>query len=157
MIPKTLTDKRVSSRLVDVLVLGIGHGKLQDSETVLGSLRALRPGMIELDALEAWICVQRSLWPEAVRLLRNLDARKDSWSLGKAFLAYALFFSGDPTWRVSANEVLETSSDTNAVALVQTMLHPDAPPLDQAPPDTGLALASAPHAEGADFHTYLRA
>lgn len=119
-----LTERTVARRLVDVLNLAIERERLQDAEVLLATLRALRPGIAQFDCFEAWLALKRGFRPDAVRLLRSLDANID-WPLGKAMLAYALFVSGDASWRISANEVLASDAPADARNLVRLMLNPE--------------------------------
>ena len=60
--------------LLDVLNVAIGHKLLNEAESVLDGLRALKPRMTELDTFEAWIAMRRGKVKDAIRLLQHVEA-----------------------------------------------------------------------------------
>ena len=119
------TRKPFVGALVDLISLGISHNRLDDAEAILAIVRSLRPRLTELDTFEAWIGIKRGNWHDAIRTLHKLDASKPDWTLGKALMAFCQFAIGDPTWQVSANDVLETQSTGDAANLVRLLMGKD--------------------------------
>ncbi|MCW7540283.1 HrpB1 family type III secretion system apparatus protein [Aquabacterium sp. A7-Y] len=138
--------------LVEIISQGISNNRLEDAEAVLCAARALRPRLAELDTFDAWIAIKRGFWPDAIRLLRNLDATASNWGLGKALLAFCQFATGDAAWSISAHEVLQNSQNAEAVGLVKLLLNQEDTPADPAPEST-LAAGQPPVSQAA----YLRA
>jgi type III secretion protein HrpB1 len=120
-----LTRKDFVTALISVLSLAIDRDRIDDADTVLTALRALRPQMHELDTFEAWLAMKRQAWPEATRILRNLDATLPTFQTARAFLAMCLYMTGDPSWRAVATDVAENSSDADAVAIASGLLQPE--------------------------------
>lgn len=139
MIDTALQRKEFVSGLVGLISLAIDRGRLDDAETLLTCVRALRPKMAELDTFEAWIAMQRGYWDDAMRTLRSLDAIAPEWSTAKAFLAYCQWATGDASWQDTANDVLQNSKSPEALDLVRTLLNPEEgekPSLDAMSPPT---------------------
>ncbi|WP_431286575.1 HrpB1 family type III secretion system apparatus protein [Roseateles chitinivorans] len=113
------------SGLVGLVSLAVDRELLDDAETLLGAVRLLRPKVSQLDFFEAWIAMKRSHWTDAMRTLRNLDATAPEWSTAKAFLAYCQFATGDAAWRATAEDVLHTSTNAEALDMVRSLLNPD--------------------------------
>jgi len=120
-----LLRKEFVSGLIDVLSQGISQNRLDDAEIVLAAVRILRPQMAELDTFDAWIAMKRGFWADAIRLLNNLDSSTSNWSLGKALLAFCQYATGDSSWTISANQVLENGKNAEAIGLVKLLLNPD--------------------------------
>ncbi|WKB51741.1 HrpB1 family type III secretion system apparatus protein [Eleftheria terrae] len=147
-----LQRKEFVSGLVEIISQGISNNRLEDAEAVLCAARALRPRLAELDTFDAWIAIKRGFWPDAIRLLRNLDASASNWSLGKALLAFCQFATGDAAWSISAHEVLQNSQNAEAIGLVKLLLNQDDGPAEPAH-ETTFPASQAPVAQAA----YLRA
>ncbi|WP_431045577.1 HrpB1 family type III secretion system apparatus protein [Roseateles sp. L2-2] len=113
------------SGLVGLVSLAVDRELLDDAETLLGAVRLLRPKVSQLDFFEAWIAMKRGHWTDAMRTLRNLDATAPEWSTAKAFLAYCQFATGDAAWRATAEDVLHTSTNAEALDMVRSLLNPD--------------------------------
>lgn len=128
------TRKQFVSSLVEVTSVAISHGRLEDAESVLIAVRQLRPKLNELDALEAWILIKRGHWHDAIRVLNKLDASTSNWSLGKALMAFCQFAVGDPSWSISANEVLENNPGDEAAGLVKLLMGKDEGPAEAEAP-----------------------
>ncbi|UXH78282.1 HrpB1 family type III secretion system apparatus protein [Roseateles amylovorans] len=125
MIDSSLQRKEFVSGLVGLVSMAVDRERLDDAETLLGAVRLLRPKVSELDFFEAWIAMKRGHWSDAMRTLRNLDAAAPEWSTAKAFLAYCQFATGDMGWRDTAQDVLHTSTNPEALDMVRTLLNPD--------------------------------
>ncbi len=118
-------ERRLMHAFAHIMSLGLAHERLDDTEIVLGAARSIHPGMVELDTYEAWIAVKRYAYPEALRILRSLDARSPGWMMGKAMLALCEFSQKDPAWRRHAEEVVNDGSVPDACALVRIFLEPE--------------------------------
>lgn len=125
MIDSSLQRKEFVSGLVGLVSLAVDRERLEDAEALLGCVRLLRPKVAELDFFEAWIAMRRGHWEDAMRTLRNLDMNAPEWSVAKAFLAYCQFATGDLAWRATAQEVLDTSSNAEALDMARSLLHPE--------------------------------
>jgi type III secretion protein HrpB1 len=123
MVDASLQRKPFITGLIEVIGQGIGQERLDDAEAVVLALRVLRPKMLELDTFDAWIAIKRGYWPEAVRILRNIDAQANNWHLGKALLAFCQFAMGDSAWTIPANEVMDTGQSPEAVGLVKLLIN----------------------------------
>lgn len=151
-----LQRRELVSCLVDLTSLAIRHDRLEDAEAALVAVRSLRPRLSELDTFEAWIAMKRGFWPDAIRILRNLDAAVGNWALGKALLAFCQFAVGDAGWRASATDVVENSQNAEALNLVMLLIDPEGAVSEHA--QTNAPQAAASHPSG-DFTSqpYLRA
>jgi|GEM_PF-1412249 len=125
MIDSSLQRKDFVSGLVGLVSLAVDRERLDDAETLLGAVRQLRPKVSQLDFFEAWIAMKRGHWTDAMRTLRSLDATAPEWAMAKAFLAYCQFATGDQAWRATAEDVLHTSQNPEALDMARTLLHPD--------------------------------
>jgi type III secretion protein HrpB1 len=125
MIDSSLQRKDFVSGLVGLVSLAVDREQLEDAETLLACVRLLRPKVAELDFFEAWIAMKRGFWADAMRTLRNLDTTAPEWSTAKAFLAYCQFATGDAGWRDTAQDVLQTSTNAEALDMVRTLLNPE--------------------------------
>ncbi|MDR7149961.1 type III secretion protein HrpB1 [Hydrogenophaga palleronii] len=134
------TRKPFIAAQIEVISCAITHNRLDDAEAVLAGVRVLRPRLAELDTFEAWIAIKRGHWQDAIRTLHKLDASTQSWSLGKALMAFCQFAVGDAAWSISANEVLEGESTAEARGLVRLLMGPGADELDA---DTEASTATA--------------
>ena len=136
------TRKPFIAALIEVISTAITHNRLEDAETLLASVRVLRPRLAELDTFEAWIAIKRGHWHDAIRTLHKLDATAHNWSLGKALMAFCQFAVGDAGWSVSANDVLEGESTREARGLVKLLMGKDTGPADaEAEPSTAASFA----------------
>lgn len=117
--------KEFVSGLIDVLNLAIDQMYLDDAEVVLNSLRLLRPKLLQLDMFEGWIAMRRRRWDDAARILSNLNNALPEFETARAFLASCQYSSGDPAWRNTATEILENSTNAEALDIVRTLLAPD--------------------------------
>lgn len=139
-------DRRVVTGLIEVLMAGINHGRLAESDALLAALRVLRPQFRELDTFDVWLLIKRKRYIEATQVLRNLhdsSADMQNTPICTALQALCLYASGDDAWRISANEVLTRNDDPEAVALVN-LLFGKGPDADaDAAPDTAGAPAAA--------------
>jgi type III secretion protein HrpB1 len=120
-----LLRKEFVSGLIDVLNLAIDQMYLDDAEVVLGSLRLLRPKLLQLDMFEGWIAMRRRRWDDAARILSNLNSALPEFETARAFLASCQYSSGDPSWRITATEILENSKNAEALDIVRTLLAPE--------------------------------
>jgi type III secretion protein HrpB1 len=120
----SFTRKELLSGLVDLLSLAIWHDRLEDAEHVLACFRSLKPKLAEADTYEAWIAMKRGFWPDAVRILSNLDHASPKFMVGKALLSLCQFANGEATWRATANEVLDDGSSKQAMDLVSLLMNP---------------------------------
>jgi type III secretion protein HrpB1 len=136
-----LQSKEFVTGLIDVISQGISNNRLEDAETVLACVRALRPKLAELDTFDAWIAIKRGFWHDAVRTLRGVDSASPNWALGRALLAFCQFALGDPEWTLNANEVLTSSQNNDAIGLVKLLLGEE--PLPAAVPEEAGAIASS--------------
>ena len=132
-------DRAVVTGLIEVLMAGIKHGKLAESDALLAALRVLRPRFRELDTFDVWLLMKRKRYIEATQVLRNLhgsSADMQNLPICTALQAMCLYASGDDAWRISANEVLTRNDDPEAVALVNLLFGkaPDAEPEPAAAP-----------------------
>jgi type III secretion protein HrpB1 len=118
------TKREFVAGLASVLQLAVGHQRLDDAETVLTAVRILRPQLAELDMFEAWIATKRGFWQDAMRISNSLVARSD-WPMAKAFLACCQSMVGNPAWRNTAQDVLDNSTNTEALDMVKALLDPD--------------------------------
>ena len=143
------------SSLIEVVSVGLAQNRTDDAEAVLAGIRLLRPRLAELDTFEAWIAMKRGAWKEAMRLLRNLDASTGNFMLGKALLAFCQYATGDAAWSQSANEVLHSCDNGEALGLVKLMLSPDEAMADTAEPASTAAHAAS--AEAMQQANYMRA
>lgn len=125
MIEASLQRKEFVSGLVGLVSLAVDRERLEDAEALLACVRLLRPKVAELDFFEAWIAMKRGHWADAMRTLRNLDTNAPEWSTAKAFLAYCQFATGDITWRATAEDVLHTSTNPEALDMARSLLHPE--------------------------------
>lgn len=144
MIDSSLQRKDFVSGLVGLVSLAVDRELLDDAETLLGAVRLLRPKVSQLDFFEAWIAMKRGHWADAMRTLRNLDATAPEWSTAKAFLAYCQFATGDAGWRATAEDVLHTSTNAEALDMVRSLLHPDEAVADAAGDDAATVTATPP-------------
>jgi len=147
-------DRAVVTGLIEVLMAGIKHGKLAESDALLAALRVLRPRFRELDTFDVWLLMKRKRYIEATQVLRNLhgsSADMQNLPICTALQAMCLYASGDDAWRISANEVLTRNGDPEAVALVNLLFGKA--------PDTEPEAAAAPAPVAADLAPayYLRA
>ncbi|MCS0581879.1 HrpB1 family type III secretion system apparatus protein [Massilia pinisoli] len=142
-------DRAVVTGLIEVLMAGIKHGKLAESDALLAALRVLRPRFRELDTFDVWLLMKRKRYIEATQVLRNLhgsSADMQNLPICTALQAMCLYASGDDAWRISANEVLTRNDDPEAVAMVNLLFGkaPDAEPeAAPAPPPVAADLAPA--------------
>lgn len=125
MIDSSLQRKDFVSGLVGLVSLAVDRERLDDAETLLGAVRLLRPKVSQLDFFEAWIAMKRGHWTDAMRTLRNLDATAPEWATAKAFLAYCQFATGDMAWRATAEDVLHSTTNQEALDMVRTLLNPE--------------------------------
>jgi type III secretion protein HrpB1 len=121
----SLQRKEFVSGLIDVLSLAIDKLLLDDADVVLSSVRLLRPKLIQLDMFEGWIEMRRRHWKEAAMILGNLDLALPEFQTARAFLAVCQYSSGNSAWRTTATDVLENSSNAEALDIVRTLLAPD--------------------------------
>ncbi|MDH0868426.1 HrpB1 family type III secretion system apparatus protein [Mitsuaria sp. GD03876] len=125
MIDSSLQRKDFVSGLVGLVSLAVDRELLDDAEALLGAVRLLRPKVSQLDFFEAWIAMKRGHWTDAMRTLRNLDATAPEWATAKAFLAYCQFATGDMAWRATAEDVLHTATNPEALDMVRSLLNPE--------------------------------
>ncbi|SEK24963.1 type III secretion protein HrpB1 [Roseateles sp. YR242] len=125
MIDPQLQRKDFVSGLVGLVSLAVDRERLDDAETLLGAVRQLRPKVSQLDFFEAWIAMKRGHWIDAMRTLRSLDATAPEWSIARAFLAYCQFATSDSGWRATAEDVLQTSTNPEALEMARTLLNPE--------------------------------
>jgi type III secretion protein HrpB1 len=118
----SLQSKQFVKGLIDVVSQGISNDRLEDAEAVLACVRVLRPKLVELDTFEAWISIKRGHWHDAVRTLRSIDSSSPNWALGQALLAFCQFALGDNEWTLNANEVINTSTNREALGLVRLLM-----------------------------------
>jgi type III secretion protein HrpB1 len=120
---QTECGKEVIQGLIEILMAGVKNGNLTEAESLLAGLRVLRPAFRELDTFDAWLLIKRKKYIEASHILRNADVLQDAkvMSIRTALLALCLHASNDPAWRISANEVLATSDDAEALAIVNML------------------------------------
>ncbi|HEX7984713.1 MAG TPA: HrpB1 family type III secretion system apparatus protein [Duganella sp.] len=146
-------DRTVATGLIEILMSGINQGKLAEADAVLAALRVLRPRFRELDTFDAWLFIKRKQYIEATRVLRTLHSGSELRNLPicTALHACCLYASGDPAWRISANEVLERDEDPDAVALVNLMLGKPAEDEEEAAPEAPVMAEASAHSY------YLRA
>jgi type III secretion protein HrpB1 len=150
-------DRTVITGLIEILMTGINQGKLAEADALLAALRVLRPQFRELDTFDAWLFIKRRQYVEATQVLRTLhngSSELQNLPICTALHACCLYASGDPAWRISANEVLTRNEDPDAVALVNLMLGKPAGEEDAAeaaPPPVMDDAAASSH------HYYLRA
>jgi type III secretion protein HrpB1 len=144
MIDSSLQRKDFVSGLVGLVSLAVDRELLDDAETLLGAVRLLRPKVSQLDFFEAWIAMKRGHWADAMRTLRNLDATAPEWSTAKAFLAYCQFATGDAGWRATAEDVLHTSTNAEALDMVRSLLNPDEAAAESGSDDGESAPATPP-------------
>jgi type III secretion protein HrpB1 len=154
----TSCDKDTVSALIEILMAGVKNDNLAEADALLAGLRVLRPQFRELETFDAWLLIKRKKYREATHILRNLtggDQNMASMPVGTALLALCLFVANDPTWIISANEVLARNEDPEAVTLVNLLFgkNPDTP----AGEETAEAPPAAPTAADLMFTHYLRA
>jgi len=147
----TLERKELFCGMVDVLNAAISHQLMEEADSLLRSLRALRPNMVELDTFEAWIAMRRGHLQDAVRLLRHMEERCHTGGapFAKALLSFCLYSVGDPTWRINAQQVIDGNENPAATGLVRLLLPGGAaaqePAAEAAPPtvaDPGLSMGA---------------
>jgi type III secretion protein HrpB1 len=153
----TLERKELFCGMVDVLTVAITHQMMEEAESLLQCLRALRPSMVELDTFEAWIAMRRGHMQDAVRLLRHMEerCRTGGAPFAKALLSFCLYSVGDPTWRINAQQVIDGNENPAATGLVRLLLpgqggqaespadgDADAQQPPPAPPDPGLTMGA---------------
>jgi type III secretion protein HrpB1 len=124
MDPK-LDSKELFRALVDVLDYGLYHDLVEDSERVLAALRAMRPRMLELDTFEAVIAMKRNNWEDAMRMLRGVDTNSTAPNVAKALIACCQMASGDSSWSETANHIIRSGGNPDAIRLMQLMLDPE--------------------------------
>ena len=148
-------DRTVATGLIEILMTGINQGNLAEAEVLLAALRVLRPKFRELDTFDAWLFIKRRQYIEATHVLRTLHSNSELQNLPicTALHACCLYASGDPAWRISANEVLERDEDPDAVALVNLMLGKPA----EKDEEEDAALPPPPVDEATSHSYYLRA
>jgi type III secretion protein HrpB1 len=137
----SLQRKEFVSGLIDILSLAIDKSLLDDADAVLTSARLLRPKLMQLDMFEGWIEMRRRHWKEASMILSNLDLALPEFQTARAFLAVCQYSSGNPVWRTTATDVLENSSNAEALDIVRTLLAPDE---DFLPKNESIDALSAP-------------
>ena len=145
--------------LVDILSQAIMHDRLDDAEHVLACVRVLRPKLPELDTFDAWIAMKRGFWPDAIRILRNVDAASANWALGKALMAFCQFALGDSAWRATATDVLENGRSAEASTLVNLLIDPEGAVSEKAQSNAAPAAPATPMPPASELPqgTYLRA
>jgi type III secretion protein HrpB1 len=147
-----LERKEVFCGLVDVLNVAITQQQMEEAEAILQGLRALRPRMIELDTFEAWIAMRKGHLQDAVRLLRHMEerCRTGGAPFAKALLSFCLYSIGDPTWRVNAQQVIDSDENPAATGLVRLLLPSENEPAAEEEvqaeppprPDAGVAMGA---------------
>ena len=150
-------DGAVITGLIEIVMTGINQGKLAEAEAVLAALRVLRPRFRELDTFDVWLLIKRRQYVEATQVLRALHDGSDNLRnlpICTALNACCLYASGDPAWRIAANEVLTLNEDPLAVGLINVMLGKPAEEAGDAAADEPPA---APHEATAPHYYYLRA
>jgi type III secretion protein HrpB1 len=120
-----LDSKELFRALVDVLDYGLYHDLVEDSELVLAALRAMRPRMLELDTFEAVIAMKRNNWEDAMRMLRGVDTNSTAPNVAKALIACCQMASGDSSWSETANHIVRSGGNPDAIRLMQLMLDPE--------------------------------
>jgi type III secretion protein HrpB1 len=118
----SLQSKQFVTGLIDIVSQGISHDRLEDAESVLACVRALRPKLSELDTFDAWIAIKRGFWHDAVRTLRGIEANSPNWALSRALLAFCQFALGDNEWTLNANEVISSGGNAEAIGLVKLLM-----------------------------------
>ncbi|HEX7645216.1 MAG TPA: HrpB1 family type III secretion system apparatus protein [Burkholderiaceae bacterium] len=155
----TSCDKKIVMGLIEILMTGVKNDNLDQADALLAALRILRPNFGELDIFDAWLLIKRKKHMQAAHILRGMvsgEQTTKNMSICTALLSLCLHHSGDPTWEVSANEVLARDDDAEAVGLVNMLCGKhveDAEPkaaadAPAAPPDPALDL---------NFSYYMRA
>ncbi|HYE38921.1 MAG TPA: HrpB1 family type III secretion system apparatus protein [Ramlibacter sp.] len=124
MDPK-LDSKELFRALVDVLDYGLYHDLVEDAERVLAALRAMRPRMLELDTFEAVIAMKRNNWEDAMRMLRGVDTNSTAPNVAKALIACCQMATGDSSWSETANHIVRSGGNPDAIRLMQLMLDPE--------------------------------
>jgi type III secretion protein HrpB1 len=124
LVNPSLERKEFVSGLIDVLSLAIDKLLLDDAAAILASARLLRPKLMQLDMFEGWIEMRRQHWAEAAMILSNLELALPEFQTARAFLAVCQYSSGNPAWRTTAEDVLENSSNVEALEIVRTLLAP---------------------------------
>jgi len=127
-----LQRKELIGGIVDLLSLGISHERYEDAETLLTTARLLRPNLPELDTFEAWIAMRRGYWPDAIRILRNVEATAPNWALGRALMAFCQFALGDSSWHAYANDVIVNGNSEEAANLIRLLMDPEGSVSDRA-------------------------
>ncbi len=153
MDPK-LTSKELCCTLIDALTLGLAHDCIEDADTVLAALRTMRPRLIEFDTFEAWICMKRGVFDDAIRLLRNTVASPHGGRQATALMAYCQFAAGDARWSDVASQVLESDGDVDSTRLMRLLIDPASVSRDDEAAATAREPAVAANAFSPD---YLRA
>ncbi len=150
-------SKEFVTGLIDVISQGISHNRLEDAETVLACVRALRPKLAELDTFDAWIAIKRGFWHDAVRTLRGVDSASPNWALGRALLAFCQFALGDPEWTLNANEVMTGSQNNDAIGLVRLLLGEENTPAPAQEEEAGASSSSAAVQQAMVSGAFMRA
>ncbi|HEX6703347.1 MAG TPA: HrpB1 family type III secretion system apparatus protein [Albitalea sp.] len=124
MDPK-LMSKEVFRATTDALTLGLTHDRIDDAESALVCLRAMRPRISELDTFEAWILMKRGFFKDAARLLATVESSPHAGLQAKALLTYCQFATGDERWSHNATEVIESGGDPDASQLMRMLMDPE--------------------------------
>lgn len=117
-----LNRKPFVTSLIEIVTIGISHQQLDDAETLLRSIRVLRPHLTELGTFSVWIAIGRRQWHDAIQLLNELDATAPKWTMNTALMAFCKFAVGDTGWRACAAQVLQNDATGDAADFVRHML-----------------------------------
>jgi hypothetical protein len=115
-------EKQIVMPLLQVALVGCDHLEQEQAQVILDSLRPFSEQFDEIDLATSTIMRNQKKDADSIRILKELIARNPNNWCAKSLLASLYFRMGNKDWRELTDEVLQKSSDSNALYLARLVL-----------------------------------
>lgn len=101
--------------LINLMIEAIQMGRTDLASKVLNTVRLFRPQLkTEYFQFGVWILIRRGDYMDAIRELNGQDPSMPQW---RAMMCLCLAATGDPTWNMHADLVLEGEDETSKLLI----------------------------------------
>jgi hypothetical protein len=115
-------ERQIVMPLLQAALLGSDHLQFEDVETIIEALTPFCEQYDEISFAMSDVRTSQHLEGESVQILTNLVQRNENNWCAKAMLACLYFRMGNRQWKALTNEILKSTQDVRAHALVKAVL-----------------------------------
>ena len=115
-------EKQIVMPLLQAALLGSDHLQFEDVETIFEALTPFCEQYDEISFAMSDVRASQHLEGESVQIMTRLVQRKENNWCAKGILASLYFRMGNRQWKALTNEILKSTKDVRAHALVKAIL-----------------------------------